>query len=105
MNPFTRFLRSQRRTTPADLEEFILRWDALESLIINVYRAGAVDAEAEAAYGELRTWLQAHYRDWAASQRHLPMLRAGGSQESKEAPQVDGRRPADPGPVLPGEPR
>ena len=57
MNPFTRFLRSQRRTTPADLEAFIERWDRLESLIINVYRAGVVDAETERVYADLRAWL------------------------------------------------
>ena len=67
MNPFTRFLRSQRRTTPADLELFIERWDRLESLIINVYRRGSVDAETEAVYADLRAWLAEHYPDWAAS--------------------------------------
>ncbi|MCW5853572.1 MAG: hypothetical protein KIT87_26135 [Anaerolineae bacterium] len=67
MNPFTRFLRSQRRTTPADLEVFIERWDRLESLIINVYRRGSVDAETEAVYADLRAWLAEHYRDWAVS--------------------------------------
>ena len=85
MNPFTRFLRSQRRITPADLEAFIERWDRLESLIINVYRAGVVDAETERVYADLRAWLAEHYRDWAASL--APFWRA--SREGGAAPASD----------------
>ena len=85
MNPFTRFLRSQRRMTPADLELFIERWDRLESLIINVYRRGAVDAETERVYTDLRAWLAEHYRDWAASLE--PFWRA--SREGRAAPASD----------------
>jgi ABC-type glycerol-3-phosphate transport system substrate-binding protein len=64
MNPFTRFLRSRQSSAPAELDEFVTRWDALESLVINTYRAGRADAETEAAYAEIRTWLTRHYPAW-----------------------------------------
>ena len=85
MNPFTRFLRSQRRNTPAELAVFIERWDRLESLVINVYRRGGVDAETEAVYADLRAWLAEHYRDWAAGLE--PFWRA--SREGGAAPVSD----------------
>jgi hypothetical protein len=65
MNPFTRFLRSRLRGEPPGLRAFIEHWDALESLVINTYRAGVADAETERVYAELRAWLAEHYADWA----------------------------------------
>lgn len=84
MNPFTRFLRSQQ--IPSNFDDFVGHWDALESLIVNIYRAGVADPTAEAAYQELRGWLNQHYPRWAADLE--PFWR-----EAKEA---GGPPPTDP---------
>jgi hypothetical protein len=65
MNPFTRFLRSRQPDAPAALDEFVERWDALESLVINTYRAGQADSDTEQAYADLRAWLTRRYPAWA----------------------------------------
>ncbi|MFN8473089.1 MAG: hypothetical protein U0822_12950 [Anaerolineae bacterium] len=66
MNPFTRYIRTQRADRiPSDVRAFVDRWDRLEALVINVYRAGQADEETEKAYAELRAWLQPHYPAFA----------------------------------------
>lgn len=68
MNPFTRFLRSQeRRAEPAGFATFVEAWDALEALVIHVYRAGSADAATEAAYRQLKSFLVSAYPHWAAT--------------------------------------
>lgn len=82
-NPFTRALR--RRRVPARdpvagaLDSFIEHWDALEALVIAVYRAGRADAADEAAWARLRAWLGRHYPDLEpALAAQWPGLRSGG---------------------------
>ena len=67
MNLFTRFLRQWSRDP--DLEKLVEHCDALEALVIRVYKRGEATAADEAEYQALRGWLAANYPAWQ------PMLR------------------------------
>lgn len=62
MNLFTRFLKQWNRDKELDL--LLEHCDALESLIIRVYKQGAASAADEAEYHALRAWLLANYLQW-----------------------------------------
>lgn len=62
MNPFTRFIARSLRSR--SLKRFVQRWDALEALVIRVYRASAATETDEAEYGQLREWLNLRYPAW-----------------------------------------
>ena len=62
MNLFTRFLRQWLRDP--DLQQLLEHWDALEALVIRVYKGGAASAADEAEYQALRGWMQANYPAW-----------------------------------------
>lgn len=62
MNPFTRFLRQW--TDDKDLHTFIEHCDALESLVVRVYKQGEASAADEAEYQAMRRWLLANYGGW-----------------------------------------
>lgn len=62
MNPFTRFL--QQWTHDKDLHTFVEHCDALEALVIRVYKKGEASGADEAEYQALRRWLQANYPAW-----------------------------------------
>ena len=68
MNPFTRFLR-QWLSSDDNLDPLVEHWDALEALIIRVYKQGAADPADEAEYLALRRWMQANYGTWADALR------------------------------------
>ena len=59
MNPVTQALLAQL-DDPA-LENFIVNWDALEELLIDVYKAGSADLKQVAAYTRLRANLERSY--------------------------------------------
>lgn len=62
MNPFSRFLSS--KSDDPSFAEFVEYWDALEALVIRVYkRQGATPADL-AKHREIRAWLSAHYPIW-----------------------------------------
>ena len=64
MNPVTKSLLA---TLGHDqLPAFIVQWDALEALIIRVFRAKAASAADVTEHAQIHTWLQAHYGDWRA---------------------------------------
>lgn len=63
MNPFTRFLR-QWTQDDAGLDELVEQCDALESLVIRVYKEGEATAADEARYQAIRRWMREHYSDW-----------------------------------------
>ena len=67
MNPFTRFLRQWNRDK--GLDELIEHCDALEALVIRVYRQGEATAADEAEYQALRRWMQARYASWQKALR------------------------------------
>ncbi|MDX1664717.1 MAG: hypothetical protein R3272_13065 [Candidatus Promineifilaceae bacterium] len=70
MNPFTRFLR-QWLGDDDDVDALVGHWDALEALIIRVYKQGEATPADEAEYQALRRWMQANYGTWAGELRPL----------------------------------
>ena len=67
MNPFTRFLRQW--TDDKDLHKFVEHSDALEALVVRVYKMGEATPADEAEYQALRRWLQTNYASWEATLR------------------------------------
>lgn len=77
MNPFTRSLALELRDLDAD--RLIAAWDALEALMVSVYRAGAVTAADEAAWRAAAAAARAELPAWAAALApHWAETRAGG---------------------------
>lgn len=68
MNPFTRFLRQWIRDD-AGLDELVEHCDALESLVVGVYKAGEATATDEARYLEIRRWMRDNYPSWQEALR------------------------------------
>lgn len=62
MNIVTRALLKNNRNRR--LKGFIARWDALEALVIRIYRAGQASPSDEHEYHDLRAWLEREYRRW-----------------------------------------
>ena len=62
MNPFTRFLARNRPDEA--LRELLDHCDALEALVIRVYKGKQATPADEAEYATLRAWFQAHYASW-----------------------------------------
>lgn len=62
MNPFTKALTA--RLSEQRLRAFVAQWDALEALVIRVYRVKqALDADKQ-EHARLRLWLAEHYPEW-----------------------------------------
>lgn len=70
MNPFTRYLLGGRREERM-LQAFIEHWDALEALVIRVFRGKEATDDDESAYRELRPWLVENYPAWQEKWRPL----------------------------------
>lgn len=66
-NPFTHFLQQWNRRS--DLDEFISYWDALERMVIGVYREKMSIPEAAAEFARVWPWLRQHYGDWQEALR------------------------------------
>ena len=64
MNPFTKALAAGLRSRR--LKAFVARWDALEALVVRVYRAGSATPEDERCFAGLKAWLNRHYPEWQA---------------------------------------
>lgn len=67
MNIVTRTLA--KKVKDRRLKEWIAHWDALEALVIRVYKGKAATAENEAEWGRLRSWLLQAYPRWEAALR------------------------------------
>lgn len=67
MNIFTRFLAGRRRDS--EIAEFIERWDALEALVIRIYKTRRCDEEDARAYQEIAGWLREAHGEWAGRLR------------------------------------
>lgn len=65
MNPFTRHLLE--RSGRPELGPFVEAWDAMESMVIRVYRGGAAGPEDETEYYALRQGLRRHLEVWGAA--------------------------------------
>ncbi|MEO6060900.1 MAG: hypothetical protein ABIQ99_03055 [Thermoflexales bacterium] len=77
MNPFTQSL-ARELADPA-LDDFIADWDALEAMVVRVFRGGAAGPADEGEWAALRPALGAAYPAWAgALASHWPQTRAGG---------------------------
>lgn len=59
MNPFTQAILA--RLNDRRLRAFVMRWDALEALVIRVYKRGAAQTSDASEYRRLRRWLQNAY--------------------------------------------
>lgn len=79
MNPFTRFL--QQWTHDKDLAILVEHCDALQALVIRVYKQGEASAADEAEYQALRRWMQTHYKAWRDDLR--PYWRGPEGQDPK----------------------
>jgi hypothetical protein len=64
-NPFTKSIAARLRSQ--HLKQFIQHWDALEALVVRVFRAKAASTADEAEYGELRTRVNVLYPEWQAA--------------------------------------
>jgi len=62
MNPFTRFLNQWSRNRR--LSEFIAQWDALEQLVVQVYREKRSVVETKPEFDRIWPWLRNHYGEW-----------------------------------------
>ncbi len=83
MNPFTKSLAA--KLGASKLQDFIAHWDALEQLVIRVFRGKAATEADEAEYSQLRTWLQAHYADWqVALQPHWQQAKVAGQLATED---------------------
>lgn len=63
MNPFTRFLRQWTRDD-AGLDQLVEHCDALETLVIRVYKTGEATDADQAQYQTIRRWMQDNYPSW-----------------------------------------
>ncbi|BCX05736.1 MAG: hypothetical protein KatS3mg053_3674 [Candidatus Roseilinea sp.] len=86
MNPFTKSIAARLRSRR--LRRFIAHWDALEALVIRVYRNAAVTEADDAEFAELRRWLREHYPEWQP--RLAPYWRSAlrGGQPAQDDPFV-----------------
>lgn len=80
MNPFTRFLRQW--TDDKDLHAFIEHCDALEALVVRVYKQDEASGADEAEYQALRRWLLANYGAWQKALQ--PYWRPAGAEEGAD---------------------
>jgi hypothetical protein len=64
-NPFTRSITHALRSRA--LRSFVQHWDALEALVIRVFRGKAALASDEAELITLRHWLHTHFPDFQAA--------------------------------------
>ncbi len=62
-NPFTRFL--SQWSADGRFQQFIAYWDALELVVVQVYRQRMSVAEAQPEYARVWPWLRQHYGTWA----------------------------------------
>jgi hypothetical protein len=62
VNPFTRYLLNQ--TGRPEAQVFVQAWDAVEALIIRVYRARSATPGDEPEWRELRLRLRREYPRW-----------------------------------------
>ena len=83
MNPYTQSLLAQIKDRR--LVEFVTHWDALEGLVVRVYKSGQATGQDEAEHARVRPWLQQRYTRWqSALAAHWPQTRAGGEPVQRD---------------------
>lgn len=65
MNPFTQFLRQWSKNP--SLDTFIIYWDRLEKLTIQIYREKMTVDEARPEFEAVWPWLRVQYGRWRAA--------------------------------------
>ena len=77
MNPFSRFLSQWSKDRP--FQDFVEHWDALEAIVVRVYREKMSPAEAEPEFQRLWPWLRQRYPHWEEALRPFwQQAKAGG---------------------------
>jgi hypothetical protein len=78
VNPFTDSLLKQLHDE--ELTAFVRQWDALEALVVRVYKGGAASAQDEAEHATLRPWLLQHTPQWQGRLNpYWPQTRSAGA--------------------------
>jgi hypothetical protein len=65
VNPFSRYLRQWSQSHA--LDEFVAYWDALEYVVVSVYREKQTAVAAAPEFSRVWPWLRRHYPHWQAS--------------------------------------
>jgi hypothetical protein len=84
VNPVTQALLSQ--VPNRRVARFVRRWDALEALVVRVYRAGTATGGDEAAYSRTRRWLLKRYPGWRAALTPYWQRTTVGGEPAREDP-------------------
>ena len=83
MNPFTQSLLKQ--ISDRKLVKFVTHWDALEALVVRVYKSNTITPQDIAEHTRLRAALQRDYPHWqAALSKYWPRTRAAGVPTSDD---------------------
>jgi hypothetical protein len=83
MNPFSRFLRQW--SEDENVHRLLEHCDALEALVVRVYKAGEASAADEAEYQAIRRWLHANYGKWEPRLRpHWQRARVAGKNAGED---------------------
>lgn len=86
MNPFTRFLLGRKSTKVSALEAFVARWDALEALVIRVFKGKEAEPADLAEYEQLKGWLVENYTVWENDLGPYWQVTQAGGQVIKQDP-------------------
>ena len=82
-NPFTRSIAAALRERR--LREFITHWDAVEALVVRVYRGNAANAADEAEYAKVRPQaLAGHEHLRAALEPHWRTAKVAGALATED---------------------
>lgn len=77
-NPFTRSLTAALRSRR--VADYVAHWDALEALVLRVYRASTPSAHDTREFAALQRWLRAHHPRHAATlETHWRSALIGGA--------------------------
>ncbi len=77
VNPFTKAL--MKRLSDRELEAFVMTWDAIEALVVQVYKRGEASRNELVEYGRLRAWFREEYPRWRNGLRpHWERASIGG---------------------------
>lgn len=83
MNPFTRGIL--RRLQNQQVYKFVNRWDALEALVIRVFKNKQATEQDEDEYSKLRLWLLEEYPRWQADlEPHWRQAKVAGEQAHED---------------------
>lgn len=98
-NPFTRFLRALRPSDPhREVEQFVLWWDVVEAIVVDVNKRGRATEEERTAYAQARAELLRDYdKTWSSrfASHWTQTLEAGKSTPADPFPRILAPESAD----------